>query len=76
MTGKTFIRFIVYCNNCKKYISPFCSNSFLWCPTCTQVNRNIEVSEITISSLEEQQTITNKLMEANIKGIKIHFDKE
>lgn len=71
MSDETFVRSIVYCNNCKNYVMPYGSNGFLWCPKCGVDNRNIEVSNVFVHNMGEQRNITEKLKEANKKGVKI-----
>lgn len=71
MTKEEFIRNVVFCNNCKKYVIPYGSGNYLWCPKCGVNNRNVEVSDVLVHNMEEQQNITEKLKEANKKGIKI-----
>ena len=66
-----FIRNIVFCNNCKKYVMPYGRDNVLWCPKCGVDNRNVVVSNVLVHNMEEQQNITKKLKEANEKGIKI-----
>ncbi len=72
MNKEEFVRNIVYCNNCKKYvIMPYGNSYFLWCPKCELDNHNVEVSDVLVHNMEEQQNITEKLKDANKKGIKI-----
>lgn len=71
MIEEEFVRYIVYCNNCKKYVMPYGSDNYLWCPKCGIDNRNIEVSSVVVHNMEEQRNITEKLKEANKKGNKI-----
>lgn len=69
--SEEFIRYIVYCNNCKRYVMPYGTDNYLWCPRCGCDNRDIEVSSVLVHDMEEQRNITEKLKEANEKGIKI-----
>jgi predicted RNA-binding Zn-ribbon protein involved in translation (DUF1610 family) len=73
MNENQFIRYIVYCNKCNKYVNPNNRNGYVWCPNCGDGNTtgNIEITSLTVMSMEEQKRITENLKKANSEHKKL-----